>query len=770
LDFILGLVIIVVAGVTILLFAYNMVRELWQWLYFGYKSMQRIYCRRYIRLAESIIAKYDPADLSQIGDLPQALNYYEKVCRVSGNFRYRDRLEYVKSALEDRHEFGVAMQDFAQARNLAQQSIGADKGNPFDLSHLNAAIASYRQGIGLLGVYQMPTIEQEIDRNHHDIAQIQIELDRRGEFRQIFDRGEENFQQQYYQLAIDSFLVAQKLYSPPLLESRIAACKSAFDREVKYLQQISNARNLARNGKFHQARTDLDRVSVDFWRADGEELRQKIDLAITSREKFQAGTVAESEGNLALAREYYLEAIALTPELAVAKLRLAIVDIAAGEWQAALSRLETVAAEGADYIRGYIYSRQGKWQLARQAWQQIDRPAVKEQIEKLSKLAVRNRAEIVEKIGDLVEIGQLETAGNVSQEFISRWGRDPVIQNNLERHIVPRLQTAIWQEKDWQQLASTSKLDWLRDRHIDALHNWAVASYYLARSEDRHLAQTIVAWANAIPHLTADRSIQDIPWLAGNSLSPEDFGESLTKILSEQIERVKERDLELYLELRDLYRQEMQAFKTYFDRVELYLEEDKIKLSPEAYFSCKKVRAIDLNMAYLWKTLYTEWGRSVAACLDGDPLRAVAIQPESTRNAIEEMARDFVNYSHGAYYLEQHQWREAIAPLSQIQDLAIEYREWAKKIDKLCLKQQQWIEDRDEHLAFARFWYDLYPSDDARDYFLEYQVLYVDREWCENRLDDISALRQLEQLKQLDPERELTYRIIEKIQVYLDRI
>jgi hypothetical protein len=767
LDVILGFIILFVAGVTIALFAYNIARQVWRSIRGIYKFGVRMYCQRYINLAEEIIGKHNIHDPFNVGNLPQALVYYYKVQRILTNFRYRDRVEYLKTLINDSHEFTAAIGNNHSSRSAAKVSISEDLGNPFDLSKLERAISHYQEGINLLNSYHDRAATEEVNRNHHDIAQLELELDRRRQFRDIFDRGERDFQQQYYQLAIDSFLSAQKLYSPTLLEQRIEYCKLAFEREVDYLQQISNIKSLARQGKFDLAKSILDRLLADFPRSDGEELRQKLILAIASSNKFNAGSMAERAGNLDLAKQYYLETIDLTPQLIAPRIRLSLMAIATKDWQMAIDRLADVESTDANYLKGYIYIQQKKWQLARKAWTKIDRAGVKIELEKLKKLAVRDRIDTVDKIRNLVDNEQLESAQSISEEFIGRWGVDPAIQSNLDKHIVPRMTSVAWKAKDWEKLAKSSKLDWLANRDVSSLHNWAVATYYLAQSDEQYLSETIVAWANAIAYLPEDRSIQDLPWLAGNSVAADEFSIILTKILSEQIERVKERDLDRYLSLRDLYRQEIHAFKMYLDRIELYINNERIKISPEGYRRSREIQAIDPQPRHIWKTLYTEWGKAVAACLDGDPLRAIAIKPDRTNSPLEELGSSFVDYSQGCHYLEQHQWRDSISPLSRIAKQLPDHPDWAEKIDELCLKQQQWIDGQQEHLEFAKYWYDLCPSSDAKDYYLEYQVLYIDREWCENRLDDISALRQLEKLKQLDPHRQLTHKIMEKVEAYI---
>ena len=169
----------------------------------------------------------------------------------------------------------------------------------------------------------------------------------------------------------------------------------------------------------------------------------------------------------------------------------------------------------------------------------------------------------------------------------------------------------------------------------------------------------------------------------------------------------------------------------------------------------------------VWKTLYTDWGRAVAACLAGDLQRAETIKTELKVNSIlEEFACHFITYERGCYYLQQQDWHSAIVPLNSIKQTIDRHLEWWLQLEELCAICRTKLSDIDENLEFARFWYDLLASLQSEDYLVEYRAVRIQYRWQTSAVSDMLSLIKIRQLLDDYPHHPVVIEIFSQIQEY----
>ncbi|NJO98802.1 MAG: hypothetical protein HC764_24695 [Pleurocapsa sp. CRU_1_2] len=456
-----------------------------------------------------------------------------------------------------------------------------------------------------------------------------------------------------------------------------------------------------------------------FYRDDGQQLLTKLERVIKVKELYKLGLIAENTNNVKDAICKYEQALDLLPEFTECKIRLCLVTTKENPKQT-ISHLKEIEGQQAAYIRGFAHAQLGNWQQANREWRSIDNSIINSQREILKSLAERDRLSLIKEIEFTVDNNNVEIAKILSLEFIDKFGSEPTIQQNLENHIQPLLDRQIWETQNWQQIAAKTEQIWLEQQDINSLHNWAIASYYFSQTDSSKLAYCIIAWSTALANVEQNPTVQNVSWLGSNSIDIKDVSGKLKQILENAIDTVKDDNIEKYLILRDIYRRDMVTLS-------LMQQSDcgmKIKqqlfILPGCYQRfCKSLPTISFP-SEVWGALYTEWGKAVAACHEGDTARAINIKPsKNPSSGADRFAYCFVSYHEGCHYLQNLEWRKAVKPLQQAKPEIKAKSDWCKEIDRLCELQRQKIDDFDEHLQFSEFWYELLNSQTGRSYFAE---------------------------------------------------
>ncbi len=497
----------------------------------------------------------------------------------------------------------------------------------------------------------------------------------------------------------------------------------------------------------------------------GENLQIKFNRAIAAKEQLNLGKIEQKLGDFTAAKAHYLAALSLMPAWSEPQLQLAIIDLKVGEISQGIDRLINIDDPRTKFLEGLIYTQRKEYQTAREVWSKVDRVLVQEYWQMLSNMTQEQQKIIQPQIQQLVDRQDLETAKTLSLEFINKYGSDPLIQTNLTDCILPGIEAKIWGTKDWVKIAKFARETWLNRGDITSLHNWAIALYYATQNDD-NIEEFILAWATAIANIDIDPMLQDLPWLGTKSPSSIEISRKLWEILEQRIETVKDIDLSKYLDLRDRYRRELWAIKLIQSDPNAKITAGCLTILPAIYQ--RYYAHISLGETpEIWKTLYTNWGTAVAACLAGDPQRAEIIQADLMVNSsLEEFANHFILYEQGCYHLQQEDWRSAIYPLDRAKNTIQNHNEWMAKIDELCANHRRKITEFEEHLDFSRFWADLFTSNRSQDYLIEYQALKIHWDWYHSLVSDELSLMRIQDLLNVHPDLPIVQEMFNQIYEY----
>jgi hypothetical protein len=645
-----------------------------------------------------------------------------------------------------------------------------DLGNPSQVNQLWQSIQLYKQCDRLIAnspwlkiAANLNIIDEKAYSNN--TTHIQKEIDRRHRFQRLCAQGECHFSDKYFDRGLHSFLQANQLFNTDELQSRIVRCQSQLERQNKYEEILKKTTLIAKEGIFKAALSLLQPALTQFDREDGRKLLRKLENALEIKKRFETGLQFERRGESNNSKNYYQQILEFVPELTACRMRLAIMAIKNQDSSEALSYLDNVNGERANYLRGFACVMQSDWRQADREWQFILHPEVKSQRQSLRTLAQRDRLLTMRSIEQCVDRGDLEQARNTSFQFIDKFGVDPLVEINLYGHIQALIETKVWKTQNWNIIAETAEKLWIENHDIASLHNWAVASYYQAQIDPNKIADLIIAWSTALANIQVDPSLKDLPWLENSSLDLDRVSTSLTELIEKLIDAVKDTSIDRYLQLRDLYRWQTVTLGITKKYPMTGVRVKQLLLLP----GCYQLHFNGLPKSNIpdkhWGKLYTNWGQAVAACIEGDLARAIQIKPKiNAVSGAEKSADSFVTYHEGCYYLQQQHWRKAITPLNQVQGKIKNFPDWIREIDRLCDKQRQKIDNFEEHLEFAQFWYELLGSKPARSYLAEYKAKQIGNQLAEEKITFTQGQKQLMELNIIDDANPIVIDLIKKIE------
>lgn len=511
----------------------------------------------------------------------------------------------------------------------------------------------------------------------------------------------------------------------------------------------------------------ISRALMEFSCQDGESLKFRLSRVVAAKEQLNLGKKEQQSGSINEAKSHYIAALMLMPDWSEAKLRLAIINIMTGEITEGIEQLANINDPQAKYLKGLLYAKQQKYKEVKEVWSTLDQNLVHEYWQIVVDISLAQRQIVQSQIKQLIERNDLEQAKIISLEFINKFGNDLLIETNLKNCILPAIETKIWNTEKLDEIVIFARENWLNKKDIESLHNLAVALYYASKNDHYNIEELIFTWSTAIVNIETDSIFQNIPWLENKSLSFAEVSSNLWLLLEQHIETIKDLDPDNYLQLRDQYRQEIWAAKLPQKELNNKIIIDELIILPGFYQKHYSQNSLDEKPQIL-KTLYTKFGKAVAACLDGDPKRSEVLQDDllEVNSDLEEFAHHFVLYQQGCSYLQKEEWRGAIYPLSDIRNTIFQNDEWWQKIDELCAHQRNKISDFEEHLDFARFWHDLLSSLQSENYWIEYQALGIHWAWYNSTISDQASLTKIENLSIAYPEHLKVQEIFAQIHQY----
>ena len=649
-----------------------------------------------------------------------------------------------------------------EADNLAVTAnilLKKDYGDPWETQHITNALALYQECIKIIHDRQ---ILQAIN-------QCQQEIQRRQHYQTLVNKAQSQAENKYFQNAIAVYQEAEKLYSTEALQQAMKAAKSQVAQETIYESTLQTAKQAQNQGRLKGAIALLETAVNNFPRSDGRQLLEELQQTIKGREKFRQGLAAEKANDFKAATSLYETAKMLLPNPTDCQIRLGIVAIKTENWAIALSHLIDLPGEQAAYLRGFVYAQQENLQQAYREWQGLSAteiPEITVQREILNSLAQRKRLLLIQNIEQSVKAENLDLAKTTSEEFIQKFGFDPLVEKNLNEHIQPRIEVGLWQNSNQRNLATQLEKIWVAQPNITTLHNWAVATYYCDRSNFNNISDLIIALSTALANLTEDPTLKDVLWLGNQPVDFTFISLELKRRLEAAIDTYKDIDIQNYLTLRDRYRLEIVALKFMGEPSQRGMKVNNVFITPScyqhyiSYWRDTVVERIDSSQQ-IFRSLYTVWGLAVAACLEGDHQRAIQLKPSTKiTNNIERFAQQFVAYHEGCHYLNQKQWHHAITPFKEAQSEIRINQDWQQEIDRLAGLQRQAISEIAEHLEFAQCWYEILESQAAKSYLAEYKAENIREQITQRQISLNQALQELEEIKKLDAQNPIVLDLI----------
>jgi hypothetical protein len=687
----------------------------------------------------------------------------------------RRKTEDVESI--DRRKEEQKQRQIAEATLLIQEAKSAirrDTYNPFDTDLLLIAIEYYRRSQAL------------VDDNSYlrEIDDLQIEIDGRLQFQALFETAVGYFHLKQYRQALSTLFAAQELYSPQRLIKTIAEYQEYINAEDIYFKSLAEARILSYAGKFREALNVVNDAIKKFPHADGESLQFKLSRVIAAKEQLNLGNIEQKIGDPTAAKSHYAAALTLMPEWSDPKSKLAIIETKAGQIDAGIERLSTIDRPEVKYLEGLLYIQRQEYHKAQLVWSKLDLNVVQAHSQILADLAQQESNLARVKIKQLVDGGNLEGARTISLDFIDRFGGDLLVESNLNNCIIPGIESKIWNTQEWSRIALFAREQWLAQRDIKSLHNWAIALYY-STQVDGNIEELIVAWSTAIANINVDPNLQNLPWMGTRSISLIDVSEKLWSLLAQRIEVVKDTDLSKYFYLRDRYRQEFWGVELAKADINDRIVVEKLIIPPGCYQTYYPQISLGKE-PQIWRALYTNRGKAVAACLAGDPQRSETIEADLRASfeieelanylscsSLEEFASHFVLYERGCYYLQQENWQIASQLLLEAKSTIDLNDVWSERIEQLCTEYRSKITDFDDNLNFAKFWYELMSSSQSEDYLIEYQALQIQNQWSNPNLSEDEEKRYVVKIQRLlenYPDHPVAQAICTEIQEYYTNI
>ena len=236
--------------------------------------------------------------------------------------------------------------------------------------------------------------------------------------------------------------------------------------------------------------------------------------------------------------------------------------------------------------------------------------------------------------------------------------------------------------------------------------------------------------------------------MGSKTLNLEEVFSQLKQILDNTINAVKDKYLDKYLKLRDIYRRDMVALSlTQQNNYGIKIKQQLLILPGCYRFYRDRFFHITLP-TNIYGALYTDWGLAVAACHDGNIARAIKIKPTKNPSSdADRFANCYVSYHEGCHHLQNLEWRKAIKPLQQAKLEILARYQWRQEIDRLCEIQRQELEHLSEHLQFSKFWYELIGFPLARSYYFECKARKIAEKLSNETISCEQGLRELRELK-----------------------
>jgi hypothetical protein len=621
-----------------------------------------------------------------------------------------------------------------------------------------------------------------------EINSAKVELEKRQTWVQLVEEAHHLEQTKYFKKALSRYRQSQDLYLTKTVQSKILRCQKYADVEQEYVKRMKAAQYFCSTGNFHKAYKISKDTLNKFSRDDGKQFYQEVLKILKSKKAFLSGLHAEQKQDFEHAMNFYADACNYLSAINgyyeaneycsenQYQLRQAIVAYKQSRWQLAEDLLRGLTNDRAKYLRGLVFIQQSKYEAAKSAWHNLKLESLPEQRSKLDVLSQSAYLKALQKIENYVDAGALPIAIKVSQETINNFPEANLVKQNLSRHILPRLEVETWQKSDidWHSFSDKLQADFLQDTTIKSLHNWAVAMYYCVINEPKPdydlLYRFNASWSMAIANLPDDPALENLLWRESQSVDFKQLKEKLEVLWDNALETVKEQNLNLYLEIRDWQRLDRYTLRELEFPITKGFYIKNLWISPSAKELLENLN-YEIQQDYFLPSsvipdLYTCFGRSLAAFLEGDTKRGVLLKsyiPNKTFKGAENQASTTTTYFEVCHLLKQKHWRLAFDKLSPISAVIKSNSEWLKNIDTLCEKIIHDLKDNVK-IDFASRWSELLNSQASRHHFLEIQMNKIRQDIADERISPSSGLSKLRDLKKMDAKNPMLLDLINRVE------
>ncbi|BAQ61257.1 hypothetical protein GM3708_1663 [Geminocystis sp. NIES-3708] len=706
-------------------------------------------------------------DLAQLKKLKEAIKLGEEIKslwnenpswreQLVRDFSVKDLLYNVNTQL---NTWKMQLQRAENSASEGKKILALDKNDPFDSQILTQALNLFTKCNAILYETEYAVIEQVL----------KDKINSRNKFQSLYNDAKNQGKNGFFREGLSYFLQAEKIFKVISLATEIKEYEYLAKLQTQYENNLKQIKNLAQQGDFVLAQSQLQLNLDKFSRQDGEVLNAKLKTVINAKIEYRQGLLAEKIGNFTIAKKQYQLALSHLPTLESASYRLALIDIKQNNYSSALSYLEKLTEEKANYLRGFCYLQKNDWEKVKQEWKQINHPLVNKQKESIKILIQRNRLQIIQHIENLVSKEKYKEAKNCYENLTEKYGYDENIEYNLSKHIQPALEHQLWQSNDFVNIINQLEKQFKKTPNITILHNMAIALYYQVQIDASYTERWIATWATALLNIKENPILQNLPWLGSHQIDYQKIEEELIKIVENTIDKYKDSNLEKYYQFRDIFRREMLAIELIGNPPNSGVKIKELFITPAFYQQYKKeLKNIKLTVNQL-STLFTDWGLTVAACLKNDVERGIKIQPNlSPSTDVEKLANSFINYYQGCYYLKHDSWKKAKSCLQISQNYIKNNRELVTQINNLCEKQRQKLENFNEHLEFAQFWYDLLKSPASASYLAEYKAREISDKVANEKISFSQAISQLKKVQKIDKNNPLVLDLLSRLEYSLE--
>ncbi len=626
------------------------------------------------------------------------------------------------------------------------------------------------------------------------------ELQQRKYWLELFKDAQANALAKYFQKALSIYEEAQNLYPTDELNNLIAVCKSSVSAEKQYCQELKNTKSFCQQADFAKAFKTARMAIASFPRKDGQKFLRSLERILESKTIFHKGLQYEQSQELDLALDCYNKAYRLMPDLLECRFRQVIVACKQKNWKQALNFLAGVDGDRASYLRGFIFAKQQNYDDNAREWQGLRSSELDTQRSRLNIIKQKAYLLDLKAIEKFVDQDELEKAANTSHKALERHPQAEVIRKNLDTHILPRLDSEAWKQTEinWNTLLEKTRSIWLERPNIQSLHNWAVAAYYCAMNTGYPKLALIMefnaSWGTAIANLPDDPSLSNLSWLGNTKPDRTQLKQKLEELWDRVLDRVKEQDLNTYMQIRDWQRVDRYILNILTSSTKPIIKLGSTWILPSTIDFLQQFEKSNNNLTKfmldlkhqhtllptpsqlsllyspLLSLLYSPLGIAIAACLDGDVERGLQLKNYNSGylNHKEHFdnAQVMLCYFEACHLLKKNQWQEAFRVIRQSARLIQKNPEWLSEIDRLCESMVRGLDEKDQ-ITFAKSWLETTASKASRNYYTECKTEEIRMQIGKERITPKQGLSKLRELTDVDTSNPVYRDLINRIEVIL---